>query len=292
MGKEVFFASLAFTNVSAITQSRRVEVAPQAYYVEVTADSQIADTYFPEGFMAQWFRRKHSAEVPVYTFPRTGCQPLTASYARLCADLRVDTVLLVDGGSDSLMTGNEAQLGSIEEDWASIAAVHQLNVEVVPRRFLVVLGLGVDRFHGVSDAASLRAIAEVTASGSYLGGFSLLPCMSGSQEYISLLEYSLEREKRTPSIVGCCIRDSIQGHFGDYHSNPRTRGSKLFINPLMCQLHTFTIDAIVSRWKTGVFDTVKATNTTFDMLGIHGKLERDAERRNIPLEEFPPTPKM
>ena len=41
----------------------------------------------------------------------------------LIEQLQLDTIILVDGGTDSLMRGDEAKLGTPEEDMASIAAV-------------------------------------------------------------------------------------------------------------------------------------------------------------------------
>lgn len=40
----------------------------------------------------------------------------------------IDCVILVDGGTDSLMRGDEVELGTPTEDMSSIAAIHQLKV--------------------------------------------------------------------------------------------------------------------------------------------------------------------
>jgi hypothetical protein len=54
-----------------------------------------------------------------------------------------------------------------------------------------------------------------------------------------------------PSIVNASIASAIEGHFGDYHRNPRTSGSKLFINPMMSLLWTFDLASVapgISIW--------------------------------------------
>jgi hypothetical protein len=47
--------------------------------------------------------------------------------------------------------------------------------------------------------------------------------------YIEAVQFACDRTS-TPSIVGTSIRDAMIGKFGNEHSNPRTRGSKLFKN--------------------------------------------------------------
>lgn len=50
-----------------------------------------------------------------------------------------------DGGTDSLMRGDESGLGTPTEDMASIAAVNKLKVRT---KILMCIGLGIDTFHG------------------------------------------------------------------------------------------------------------------------------------------------
>ena len=50
-----------------------------------------------------------------------------------------------------------------------MVGVSTLMKEGVKQRGLIVCGMGADRFHGVSDVASLRAVAELTASGGFWG---------------------------------------------------------------------------------------------------------------------------
>src|SRR5947209_3070929 len=117
-GKEVFLANLSF---SSLRPDAGRYLTPTL--VEVTADSEGSKYYFPEKHLSQWFRDR-GQEVPVYCFHRTGAAPVARGYAALAAELKPDTVVLVDGGTDSLMRGDEDGLGTPQEDVASIAAVH------------------------------------------------------------------------------------------------------------------------------------------------------------------------
>ena len=45
----------------------------------------------------------------MYAFPRAGVQPLRAAYQALVDHLGIDAIVLVDGGTDILMRGDEAE---------------------------------------------------------------------------------------------------------------------------------------------------------------------------------------
>ena len=140
---------------------------------------------YSELTLSQWFREREGEEIPIYCFQITGVKPLLASYQTLVEHLAVDTVILVDGGTDSLMRGDEVGLGTPHEDIASIAAVNELEVA---RKMMVCLGFGVDRYHGVCHAHFLEAIAQLTQNGSYLGMFSLLEEMPEVKKYRTATE--------------------------------------------------------------------------------------------------------
>ena len=55
-------------------------------------------------------------QAPVYAFEKIGIRPLKQAYDHLIEILSIDTVVLVDGGTDSLMLGDEEELGTPRED--------------------------------------------------------------------------------------------------------------------------------------------------------------------------------
>jgi hypothetical protein len=74
------------------------------------------------------------------------------------------------------MRGDEAGLGTPEEDIASIAAVDALSV---PTKMLVCLGFGIDTYHGVCHAHFLESVAAIIQDGGFLGSWSyVLQCRS------------------------------------------------------------------------------------------------------------------
>lgn len=209
---------------------------------EVRADA-FAMPYFPERVLAG-FLAEQGEPAPVYALRNVGVIPTRRGYQALVDRLHLDAIVLVDGGSDALMRGDEFGLGTPAEDMTSIAAVSRLDVR---ERMLLSVGFGVDHYHGVCHAQVLRAVAELTALGGHLGSLTLLPAMPEVAKYLALVEYARTRTMEHPSIVTTSIADAIVGAFGNVHSNPRTVGSTLFINPLMAIAWFFDLPILAER---------------------------------------------
>src|SRR5262249_30901145 len=142
-GKEVWLSNLTFTNLYGAA-GRQITPA----LLQINADAHGSKYYFPERYLCEWFRSQ-GEEVALYCFERTGVGPLREGYQALAEELQLDAIVLVDGGTDSLMRGDEDGLGTPHEDIASIAAVDDTPVAV---KLLACLGFGIDAFHGVCHA--------------------------------------------------------------------------------------------------------------------------------------------
>jgi hypothetical protein len=254
-GKAAFLANLSFTDLESATGRR---LAPAL--LEVTAHSSGNPHYFPELYLARWLRDQGEA-APVYCFDRTGARPVRQAYEVLAGHLGLDAVVLVDGGTDSLMRGDEAGLGTPEEDIVSLAAVADL---AVPAKYLVCLGFGVDSFHGVCHAHNLEAVAELTRAGAFLGAFSLTDDMPAVQKYRAAAEAVFRAMPHHPSIVSASILSALEGHYGDHHRTARTAGSTLWINPLMAMYWCFRLEPVARR--VLYLELVKATETYGDVM--------------------------
>jgi hypothetical protein len=170
-GVEVSLANFSFT------QLERLE--PEDYLAPgvavVTPATPDIDWYFPERALARWLAATTS-RTPCTRFPRAGVQPLREAYQALVDHLQPDAIVLVDGGTDILMTGDESSLGTPTEDMTSVAAVAGL---AVATRLVVCLGFGIDAYHGVAHTQVLENIAALDRDGAYLGALSI---PSGSRE--------------------------------------------------------------------------------------------------------------
>lgn len=240
-GKQVHLANLSFSFLPPFQVTKEARLSSSL--LKVTADTPSFTDYFPEKFLSQWFREQ-GKETPVYCFERTGVRPLLASYKALVEHLSLDTIILVDGGTDSLMRGDEIGLGTPQEDISSIVAVNELTVE---RKMLACLGFGVDYFHGVCHAHFLEAVAEITRSQGYLGMFSILEEMREVQLYRAATESVFKSMPQNISIVSSSIISAIAGNYGNHHTTTRTQNSKLWINPLMPVYWCFKLSTVAER---------------------------------------------
>jgi hypothetical protein len=277
-GKQVHLANLSFSFLPPLQITKQDRLSPSL--LKVTADMPSFTDYFPEKFLAQWFRQQ-GEEVPVYCFERTGVKPLLASYQALVECLSLDTIILVDGGTDSLMRGDEAGLGTPQEDIASIVAVNELSIE---RKMLACLGFGVDHFHGVCHAHFLEAVAEITRNKGYLGMFSLVDRMPEVQMYRQATEFVFKSMPHEISIVSSSIISAIDGHYGDHQVTPRTRNSKLWINPLMPVYWCFQLSAVADRILYGA--AMKSTDQYADVERVIWEF-RESCRNIRPRQDIP-----
>jgi hypothetical protein len=234
-GKSVTLANLSFTYLGG-TDARRLDLVTAV----VEPDTRGERKYFPERVLAEWLYRQRLPPT-VYAFEKVGARPLRDAYQAIVNRHDIDAVVLVDGGTDIVMRGDEVGLGTPQEDMASLAAVHGLQV---PVKMVACLGFGIDTFHGVCHAHFLENVSSLMQSGGFLGSMSLLPAMPEVVSYLDLVEFSNEITPLRPSIVNTSIASSLQGFFGDYQRTHRTSSSELFINPLMGMYWGFDLDIL------------------------------------------------
>ncbi|MFJ8746091.1 DUF1152 domain-containing protein [Embleya sp. NPDC127516] len=238
-GKRVHYANLSFVTVDRLPSRDRLLPGLAA----VRPDTPGNDDYFPERALAMWLARNGLPET-VYAFGKTGVEPLRAAYRRLVKDLDVDAIVLVDGGTDILMRGDEASLGTPEEDMTSLAAVAGVRV---PTRLVVSLGFGIDSYHGICHAQVLENLAALTRSGHYLGALSIPRESREGALYLDAVAYANRLTPRRSSIVHGSVGAALQGRFGDAHFTERTGNSELFINPLMSVYFTVDLAGLAER---------------------------------------------
>ena len=210
-GKTVHFASLSFTALEHLFPEAKTSAANPLY--RLVGKHASTSGYCPEAWLAKWLSSQPgSAEVPIWCFEKTGVLPLRSAYQHLVEHLGIDTIVLIDGGIDALLRGDESSLGTPAEDLTSIAAVAGLEqVQTV----LACVGFGAELRDGIPHAQALERIAELTAEGHFLGAFALLECMPSVAYYLRALEYvRLHQTSVRQSHIHAVISDSIAGEFG------------------------------------------------------------------------------
>lgn len=239
-GVRVSLANLSFVHLDALGSDVWLEPGVAAIRPDTPSGF---DGYFPERTLARWLGANGMPAL-VYAFPKTGVEPLRAAYRALLEHLDADAVVLVDGGTDLLLRGDESGLGTPEEDMASLAALHGIDG---PVKLAASLGFGIDAYHGVNHAHVLENIAALEERGGYLGAFSVPRGARPGALYLDAVEHAQRETTTHPSIVHGQVAAAIRGRFGDVQFTDRTRGSALFVNPLMGLYFTFDLDVLAER---------------------------------------------
>ena len=238
-GKRVDLANLSFSRLDEVEEERWI--GPSVVRIDADATGQAG--YFPERTLARWLASE-GHEDDVYAIRRAGLRPVAAAYRALHERLAFDAIVLVDGGTDILMHGNESGLGTPEEDVTSLLAAAAIDV---PTKLVVCVGFGIDAFHGVCDAQVLENLAELDRAGAYLGALSIPRDSPEGRAYLDAVAHAALHTAQWPSIVNGQIAAALKGEFGDVHITDRISGSELFVNPLMTILFTVLLDPLADR---------------------------------------------
>ncbi|WP_328456797.1 MULTISPECIES: DUF1152 domain-containing protein [unclassified Amycolatopsis] len=268
-GKEVHLANLAFSDLNRLGLDDWL--SPDV--ARVRPGSAGDDAYFPERTLARWLASRGLPAV-VHAFPRVGVQPVRDAYRDLVAHLGVDAVVLVDGGTDILLRGDEAGLGTPEEDMTSLASVAAL--EGVDR-LVVSLGFGIDAFHGVCHAHVLENLAALDREGGYLGALSIPAASPEAEAYLDAVAHAQRTTPERPSIVHGQVAAALRGEFGNVQFTSRTAGQELFVNPLMGVY--FTVDLAMLAAGVGYLDDLATTNTAAEVARVIEAHRDRAKRR-------------
>ncbi|MEM7353829.1 MAG: DUF1152 domain-containing protein, partial [Acidobacteriota bacterium] len=185
-GKTVHLGSLTFTALGNLPGAEPLPDSPHLY--EITADLASRDLYCPEPWLARWLSDRYTERLSVWCFEKTGVVPLEEAYRALCERLEVDTIVLIDGGIDAILRGDEASLGTPGEDLASIAAVASLPEM---KTLLACLGFGAEMREDIPHAQVLERVAALTRSEHFLGVASLLSGMPATADYRDALRFVL-----------------------------------------------------------------------------------------------------
>jgi len=224
LGIEVHLASFSFTNVMKLNTGRSLSDTLVGLGPE---DAEVP--YSPESFLTHWLYEERQERVPVWCIHKTGARPLEDNYRLLVDHLGVDGILLVDGGHDSLMRGDEEHAGKLVEDALSLFVVDKL--EGIKVKLLACVGMGGE------PQTSLRHIFEnisrLTRADALLGVCGLTRQMYAYQILEEVLTAMHNHPLQDESVVNASIVSAVRGHYGDYHLTSKTLGTKLWISALM-----------------------------------------------------------
>lgn len=194
-GKSVAMASLSFSDLTELSDEDWL--SPGVARVEPAAVGPSG--YFPERSLVRWLRSEGHAW-PVYAIARAGVEPVARAYQRLAEEFEPDALILVDGGSDILLRGDESGLGTPEEDAVSLIATSGLPLRT---KLVTSIGFGIDAHHGVASTEVLARLAELAREGAYLGALSI---PGDSPEAVAYLDAVTHAAPAQPGSTKHCQR--------------------------------------------------------------------------------------
>jgi hypothetical protein len=263
--REIHLASLSFCYLNGLDGARQQPALPNLY--EVPATAATADAYCPEAWLARWLEERRGRRQSVWAFEKTGVKPLATAYRWLVEHLDIDAIVLIDGGIDAILRGDESSLGTPAEDLASLAAVHALDV---PVKLLACVGLGAEVRDGICHDQVFDRMAELTRHGGYLGSVALLDTTVAGQRYRDAVEYVFANQStQRTSHVHKVVLAAMNGTSG-------ADGPHIWYSPLLNQLWFFALDTVA---ETHLFLPELASTDT--MWEVSARIE--AIRKSVPV---------
>jgi hypothetical protein len=252
-GKKVHLANYSFSDIHLSTGGIQLTDT----LIGITADVGSNLAYFPERHLAQWFRDHIGTQTTIWSFSKTGVRPLLDNYRTLISHLSIDSILLMDGGVDSLLRGDEVEVGTILEDAISLIAVSEL--KEISVRLLACLGFGAEQ--DITYAQVFENIAKLAEIDALLGSCSLVKQMDCYQSYESAVMYAQAQANQDSSVINSSVISAVNGKYGNHHLTEKTRGSgsKLWISPLMPIYWFFDLPVVARR--NLLFSTIRYTDS-------------------------------
>jgi hypothetical protein len=272
LGKQVHLASLSFSSPLANHAELPEAALPNLFVVDGRCADE--DTYSPEAWMARSLEEESGRRERVWCFQTTGVVPLRNAYAWLVRELSIDLVILIDGGIDALLRGDEFSLGTPAEDLTSIAAIAGLEGFDA---MLACVGFGAEIRDGISHAQALQRIAGLARDGWALGTSSLLASTDAGKRYLRIVQETELRQRRVHrSHVHSVVSRSVQGEFGE-------GGEHVWISPLLALYWFFDARAVAA---SNLFvPHVSGTTELWEVVAVI-----EALRKSIAIRTFTPIP--
>lgn len=249
-GIAVELASLSFSYLNGLEAAQDPEL-PNLYAVDARAATERA--YCPEAWLARWLDEAGGAHV-VWSFDKTGVRPLARAYRALVQRLSIDAVVLIDGGIDALLRGDETSLGTPSEDLASLAAATALDAIPIA---MACVGMNAELRDGIAHAQVFERIAELSRADAYWGASALVPGTPAADAYVRAVEYVFAgqmHQKR--SHVHSVITRALAGEFG-------APAPHVWLSPLSSMYWFFDARAVAA---THLFlDELRATDSIWEV---------------------------
>lgn len=277
LGYDVHLANFSFSDIVGLYEGEQLSDT----LVGVSIDVENHEDYFPEYYLTEWFLNERNEFMTIWCFQKTGAKPLIQNYRLLTKHLGIDCLILVDGGVDSLMRGDEPNAGTLLEDTLSIIAVNEMNH--IPLRFLVCLGLGIE--FEIGYAHLFENISALVKQSAFLGSCSLNQQMPTFQRYKEAVLYTFDQQPKYSSVICSSVISAVIGEYGDFHLTKRTKESELRISSLMSMYWFFDLQAVAKQ--NYLIQDLKTTYTVDEAWNKISQVRAALSDRTIPMNPLP-----
>lgn len=289
LGKNVVIGSYSFGLPDKLPEDAPTFDSGSDLKVQIVNGSMTADEHYaPEINLCRYLdeafeNKKH--EIYAYYARDFTVGKLTSLYTRICEHHEIDAVLAFDGGSDSLMAGDEAAMGDVVEDLTTVTAISDLDVKL---KMMFVIGMGADRYNDVSDASALRAVAELSASGGFLGSISIEKD-SEAHRFYSEAVMSIFSRQTFHSTIASFVLSTITGYYGNQKSEylpfPEGEERHYYLWPLMSVLWAFNIESVAER--SLIPEAIRSCENVPKAWKAITRMRQSIIHRIRPVEDFP-----
>ncbi|MDX9723471.1 MAG: DUF1152 domain-containing protein [Myxococcota bacterium] len=265
-GHTVHLGNLSFSNLDSLAKrcpQGVLQHAPGLY--ELRSEAATEDLYCPEAWLARWLakasekhassrhsegiaaverpvpesERRLSAQVQVersvWAWHKSGVRPMRAHFDALGERLGLDAIVLIDGGIDLILRGDESSIGTPAEDLSSLAAAR---ASCIPIRRVSCLGLGAELRDGIRHEQVFSRIAELTRLGGYLGASALVGASSVGRAYRDAVEFVFSHQQRHHlSHVHRVVLAAMAGEYG-------ATAPHVWLSPLLNLYWHFELDTV------------------------------------------------
>lgn len=200
---------------------------------------------------------------------RAGVIPVQKYIQKVVDETKADVVVMVDGGVDALMVGDEVDGGTLLEDSVNLAALSEVKVS---HKILSCIGFGTENEEGLSHYWVLKNIADLIREDAFYGSCSVTRQQLAFKRYKEVAELTWEGGKRK-SHIHTKVIGSILGNFGDDNpyegADPRTIDTKqaTCLTPLMGIYWFFDAQKVAER--NLLVPLLKPTTTSTDALMVY-----------------------
>lgn len=215
----------------------------------------------------------------VHVIPKTGVKKMAENIMAIVEEDQIDTIILIDGGVDALMRGDEEGSGTWLEDTVTMTAASQIpNVKLI----LACMGFGTELEEGLCHHHVLRNMADLMADDAFYGCCALSKKTSGYKKYKEACEYVWSNARK--SHIHTKVISSVEGKFGNENLydgvDAQVGGEKCvnYISPLMGIYWFFDLQKVVA--KNRIAKAISQTNTSTDVLMIYRQMIDQLGRRS------------